>query len=122
MTDLNILMDPLDEALFPGVHSNVQVHDGFRNEHALTAPIILSEVKKLFLSKHTTNVTVVCPSYFNVHTSFYEVSFIGWTFARRRIGRTRCFILDPQPSDKQFSKSSDLRHTASWKWSFCEAR
>ncbi|KAF9481532.1 alpha/beta-hydrolase [Pholiota conissans] len=59
LTDLNILMDPLDTALFPGVSSSVQVHDGFRNEHALTAKTILAEVKRLLSVKSTTTVTTV---------------------------------------------------------------
>jgi len=59
LTDLNALMDPLDANLFPGVPSSVLVHDGFRNEHALTAPIILAEVKRLMLVKNTKNVATV---------------------------------------------------------------
>ncbi|KAJ8482585.1 hypothetical protein ONZ45_g14901 [Pleurotus djamor] len=47
LTDANILTDPLDETLFPGVPSNVWVRDGFRNAHALTATKILAEVKRL---------------------------------------------------------------------------
>lgn len=52
-------MDNLDSTLFPGVSSNVLVHDGFRNEHALTAPQILTEVKSLIASKGATSVTLV---------------------------------------------------------------
>ncbi|KAF9451947.1 alpha/beta-hydrolase [Macrolepiota fuliginosa MF-IS2] len=59
LTDVNILMDPLDTSLFPGVSSSVQVHDGFRNEHALTAPQILTEVKKLMAAHNTQSVTCV---------------------------------------------------------------
>ncbi|GLB37516.1 putative lipase (class 3) [Lyophyllum shimeji] len=59
LTDANILMDPLDTSLFPGVGSNVLVHDGFRNAHALTATKILAEVKKLMSSKSTKSVTIV---------------------------------------------------------------
>jgi len=59
LTDLNVLMDPLDTKLFPGVSSSVQVHDGFRNEHALTAPAILAEVKRLMSVKNTKNVATV---------------------------------------------------------------
>ncbi|KAF9465290.1 alpha/beta-hydrolase [Collybia nuda] len=59
LTDANILTDPLDTALFPGVSSSVLVHDGFRNAHALTATKILAEVKRLFASKGTNRVTVV---------------------------------------------------------------
>ncbi|KAF9012416.1 Alpha/Beta hydrolase protein [Cyathus striatus] len=59
LTDINILMDPLDTNLFPGVSSNVLVHDGFRNEHALTAPAILTEVKRLMTVKNTKNVATI---------------------------------------------------------------
>ncbi|KAF9465014.1 alpha/beta-hydrolase [Collybia nuda] len=59
LTDMNILLDPLNDTLFPDVPSNVKVHDGFRNEHALTAPIILAEVKKLFKYRHIKKVTVI---------------------------------------------------------------
>lgn len=113
MTDLNILLDPLDKALFPGVPPNVQVHDGFRNEHALTAPIILSEVKKLFKSKYTNKVTVVCLYCVLIAVSF-NVS-VDWTLARRCLGRARRVILDPQPASQQFSESSDIRYATSWK-------
>ncbi|KAG5648525.1 hypothetical protein DXG03_003136 [Asterophora parasitica] len=59
LTDANILQDPLDTKLFPGVGSNVKVHDGFRNAHALTAPKILAEVKSLVASKGAKSVTVI---------------------------------------------------------------
>jgi len=59
LTDVNILMDNLDSKLFPGVPSSVEVHDGFRNEHELTAQTILAEVKRLMASKNTESVTVI---------------------------------------------------------------
>ncbi|KAF8893960.1 alpha/beta-hydrolase [Infundibulicybe gibba] len=59
LTDVNILQDNLDSTLFPGVSSSVTVHDGFRNEHALTAPEILTEVKRLMAAKNTKQVTVI---------------------------------------------------------------
>ncbi|EKM81044.1 hypothetical protein AGABI1DRAFT_105879 [Agaricus bisporus var. burnettii JB137-S8] len=59
LTDVNILMDPLDTSLFPGVSSDVQVHDGFRNQHALTASPILSEVRRLMSAHNTQSVTCV---------------------------------------------------------------
>ncbi|KAJ3570272.1 hypothetical protein NP233_g4513 [Leucocoprinus birnbaumii] len=59
LTDANILTDPLDPSLFPGAPSGVQVHDGFRNEHALTASQILDEVKKLMAAHNTKTVTCV---------------------------------------------------------------
>jgi len=59
LTDGNILQDQLDRSLFPGVPSNVLVHDGFRNEHALTAPPILAEVQNLLTIHNTNKVTIV---------------------------------------------------------------
>lgn len=44
-------MENLDSTLFPGVSSVVLVHDGFRNEHALAALEILTEVKSLIAFK-----------------------------------------------------------------------
>ncbi|KAF8181315.1 Alpha/Beta hydrolase protein [Pholiota molesta] len=59
LTDANILMGALDSTLFPGVSSSVQVHEGFRDEHAKTASAILTEVKRLISVKGTNSVTVV---------------------------------------------------------------
>jgi hypothetical protein len=59
LTDANILVDPLDTALFPGVPSSVQVHNGFRNVQAITALKILAEVKTLMAAHSTSTVTVV---------------------------------------------------------------
>ncbi|KAF8893961.1 Alpha/Beta hydrolase protein [Infundibulicybe gibba] len=59
LTDVNIIRGNLDSTLFPGVSSSVTVHDGFRNEHALTAPKILAEVKRLMAAKNTKQVTVI---------------------------------------------------------------
>lgn len=59
LTDVDIFMGNLDSTLFPGVSSSVQVHEGFRNEHAKTALQILSEVKRLMSVKNTKNVAVV---------------------------------------------------------------
>ncbi|KAF9049827.1 alpha/beta-hydrolase [Panaeolus papilionaceus] len=59
LTDANIVMDTLNTSLFPGVSSSVQVHDGFQDQHALTAPTILREVKRLMSVKNTNNVIAV---------------------------------------------------------------
>lgn len=59
LTDIDILMGNLSPTLFPGVSSSVQVHEGFRDEHALTATTILTEVKRLMTVKNTQSVTVV---------------------------------------------------------------
>ena len=59
LTDIDILMGNLSPTLFPGVSSSVQVHEGFRDEHALTATTILTEVQRLMAVKNTQSVTVV---------------------------------------------------------------
>ncbi|KIM40186.1 hypothetical protein M413DRAFT_446346 [Hebeloma cylindrosporum] len=59
LADINILMGNLDTNLFPGVSSSVQVHLGFRNEHAVTAPAILKEVKRLMSLKNTNKVALI---------------------------------------------------------------
>ncbi|KDR85996.1 hypothetical protein GALMADRAFT_85203 [Galerina marginata CBS 339.88] len=59
LTDIDILMTTLNSKLFPGVSSSVQAHQGFVNEHSLTASTILNEVKRLMSVKNTKNVTIV---------------------------------------------------------------
>jgi len=59
LTDLDIFLEKLDPMLFPGVSPSVQVHSGFRNEHAQTASIILTEVEKLLASTGAKSVTCV---------------------------------------------------------------
>ncbi|KAG1770869.1 Alpha/Beta hydrolase protein [Suillus placidus] len=59
LTDANALMERLDPMLFPGVDSSVEVHSGFANEHALTASIILKEVKSLISQYNANSVTLV---------------------------------------------------------------
>ncbi|KAF4590311.1 hypothetical protein EYR40_009298 [Pleurotus pulmonarius] len=59
LTDLNIIRTGLDETLFPGIPSEVSVHDGFRRVHAKTAVQILAEVKRLLDEKKTKNIITV---------------------------------------------------------------
>ncbi|KAI6110963.1 alpha beta-hydrolase [Pisolithus croceorrhizus] len=59
LTDLDISFESLDPPLFPGVSSSVQVHSGFANEHAKTAPTILAEVNKLLIQYSTESVTLI---------------------------------------------------------------
>ena len=59
MTDVNIVMKSLDTTLFPGVSSSVQVHGGFADEHARTAPTIVTHVQSLLSSTGYTNVFLV---------------------------------------------------------------
>lgn len=74
-------MGALDTSLFPGVSSSVQVHDGFRDAQAETAPQILAEVKRLMAAHNTQSVTCVCnpevPVVFN-HLNTGIRSVIRW--------------------------------------------
>ncbi|KAJ7134772.1 Alpha/Beta hydrolase protein [Mycena epipterygia] len=59
LTDLNVFKGELNSTLFPGDLSGIEVHTGFRDEHALTADEIQAEVKRLIAAKGATQVTVV---------------------------------------------------------------
>ena len=59
LTDVNFFLTSLDTTLFPGVSSDVQVHNGFAAEHAKTASIILDEVKKELSSSGASTVIAV---------------------------------------------------------------
>ncbi|KAI0703251.1 alpha/beta-hydrolase, partial [Earliella scabrosa] len=59
LTDINIPMRSLDTSLFPGVSSNVLVHSGFADQHAMTARTILAQVKTQLSQTGSTNVFVV---------------------------------------------------------------
>ncbi|EIM81619.1 alpha/beta-hydrolase [Stereum hirsutum FP-91666 SS1] len=59
LTDVNFSLDTLDSTLFPGVSSDVEVHNGFAAEHAKTAATILTEVKSLMSEHSATKVTLV---------------------------------------------------------------
>lgn len=60
---MEVLLASLDTSLFPGISSSVQVHDGFKNEHAKTASVILAEVRTLMASKNTQNVMAVSTTF-----------------------------------------------------------
>ncbi|KAG1745926.1 Alpha/Beta hydrolase protein [Suillus paluster] len=59
LTDADVFMERLNPTLFPGVGSSVEVHSGFADEHALTASIILNEVKSLISQNNADSVTLV---------------------------------------------------------------
>lgn len=60
LTDLKILKGELDPTLFPGdIPAGVEVHTGFRDQHAIKAAEIQAEVKKLIAEKGANQVTVV---------------------------------------------------------------
>ncbi|KAF9024852.1 alpha/beta-hydrolase [Hymenopellis radicata] len=58
LTDIDALKDTLDPTLFPGVGGDVLVHNGFSDQHALTASTILAEVNSLMAAHGTSNLTL----------------------------------------------------------------
>src|ERR1700721_3191861 len=50
LTDIEIAQVSLDPTLFPGVPSGIKVHQGFSDEHGLTASTIMSAVQNLLAS------------------------------------------------------------------------
>ncbi|KAJ6525303.1 Alpha/Beta hydrolase protein [Mycena vulgaris] len=61
LTDLNVFKGELNSTLFPNLpaDSGIEIHTGFRDEHAITAEEIQTEVKRLIAEKGATQVTVV---------------------------------------------------------------
>ncbi|PFH52214.1 hypothetical protein AMATHDRAFT_140728 [Amanita thiersii Skay4041] len=61
LTDLDLVMTPLDRSLFPGIplFTLALVHDGFRRAHERTASKILPEVKRLMDAHGTKSLTLV---------------------------------------------------------------
>ncbi|KAJ6475056.1 Alpha/Beta hydrolase protein [Mycena vitilis] len=59
LTDLNVLKGELNSTLFPNAPAGLEIHSGFRDEHALTADEIRTEVQRLIADKGAKQVTVV---------------------------------------------------------------
>ncbi|KAH9055744.1 lipase class 3 family protein [Lactarius vividus] len=59
LTDINLLREPLDSSLFPGVSSSVKAHVGFASEQAKTASTILSAVQQTLSAHSASSVTIV---------------------------------------------------------------
>ncbi|KAG6860466.1 hypothetical protein C0995_010757, partial [Termitomyces sp. Mi166 len=59
LTDLDFVLTNLDPTLFPGIDSSVLVHNGFANEQAKTASLILSAVQTAISAHEATKVTIV---------------------------------------------------------------
>jgi len=59
LTDLNVLKGELNSTLFPNAPAGLEIHSGFRDEHALTADEIRTEVQRLIAEKGANQVTVV---------------------------------------------------------------
>ncbi|KAJ7828057.1 Alpha/Beta hydrolase protein [Mycena olivaceomarginata] len=59
LTDLNVFKGELNSTLFPNAPAGLEIHSGFRDEHAITADEIRTEVQRLISDKGATQVTVV---------------------------------------------------------------
>ncbi|KAF9528908.1 Alpha/Beta hydrolase protein [Crepidotus variabilis] len=59
VTDGALAMGTLDSTLFPSLPATIQVHEGFRNEQAVTAPNILMAVEDTLTQSKMTKVTIV---------------------------------------------------------------
>jgi len=59
LTDIEVLRGPLDPALFPGVPSDVSVHTGFSEQHAIASKQIFAEVQRLLALKGSKAVITV---------------------------------------------------------------
>ncbi|KAI0777310.1 alpha/beta-hydrolase [Trametes elegans] len=59
LTDVDLFLKGLDDTLFPGVPDSVQVHEGFANQHAKTAPDIMAAVNKIISENGAKTVITV---------------------------------------------------------------
>ncbi|KAF9256516.1 alpha/beta-hydrolase [Marasmius fiardii PR-910] len=59
ITDIDILLGPLNPSLFPGVSPSVKVHNGFRDEQAKFATQVLTAVQQALSANSADTVTVV---------------------------------------------------------------
>ncbi|KAK0202424.1 alpha/beta-hydrolase [Desarmillaria ectypa] len=59
LTDGNFALSPLDSSLFPGINSDILVHDGFRDAQIKSAKDILRAVTAALSEYNTNSVTLV---------------------------------------------------------------
>jgi len=59
LTDAEAVLSNLDSSLFPGVSSNIMVHDGFKNAQAKAATQVLAAVQTAISTHHATRVTII---------------------------------------------------------------
>ncbi|KAG6909782.1 hypothetical protein DXG01_015275 [Tephrocybe rancida] len=99
LTDADIVLSSLDSALFPGVSSSVEVHQGFARQQAKTATKILSAVKTVISTHGATHVTIVGHSlgaalalldgvYLPLHISGVTFTTIGYGLPRSIVPAT----------------------------------
>ncbi|KAI6149905.1 Alpha/Beta hydrolase protein [Pisolithus tinctorius] len=59
LTDLDLVLTNLDSSLFPGIPSDIEVHNGFMNAQASTATQVLTAVQTTMSKYGATKVTLV---------------------------------------------------------------
>ncbi|KAG2067306.1 alpha/beta-hydrolase [Suillus decipiens] len=59
VTDAYFFLTTLDQTLFPGISSDIEAHNGFRDAQASTATDVLAAVKSAMSTYHTKSVTLV---------------------------------------------------------------
>jgi len=58
LTDADFFLDNLDTNLFPGISTDIKVHNGFKDAHAETAQDVLAAVNQTMQDHSTNKVTV----------------------------------------------------------------
>ncbi|KAI0364330.1 lipase [Pilatotrama ljubarskyi] len=93
LTDVDIVLLPLDEHLFPEVEPPILVHQGFAATHSRSAPHVLEAVKTAMARFGTTAITVVGHSlgaaialldtvYLPLHLTDATVRYVGYGLPR----------------------------------------
>ena len=59
ITDIDIFKSSLDQSLFPGISSSVEVHDGFKGAQSAAALDVLAAVQSAVSTHSATKVTIV---------------------------------------------------------------
>ncbi|KAG6381819.1 Alpha/Beta hydrolase protein [Boletus reticuloceps] len=59
LTDADFFLTNVDSTLFPGISSDIEVHDGFADDQASTATEVLAAVQQTMSEYGTTSVTMV---------------------------------------------------------------
>ncbi|KAG8927671.1 hypothetical protein FRC02_007947 [Tulasnella sp. 418] len=59
LVDANIVFDPLNTTLYPGINPSIKAHDGFTNAHDRSALQILQAVQRGMVENKTKNVALV---------------------------------------------------------------